>query len=189
VPRKPRVDEPDSFHHVSAVTSNREPLFRETTDRRDFIERLRRASAKHDWRCNAYCLMDTHFHLVVYTGAATLALGMSQLCSRYAQSFNWKYGRSGHLFRQRYSSRHITDDAQLLEAHRYVALNPVRAGLCADPVEWFWASYRAICGLEPAPDFLDVDAVLDLFSTDRNVARDAFRRLVLSGIEDRKAGV
>jgi putative transposase len=189
MPRKPRVDSPDTMHHVSAVTSNREPLFRATADRRSFSDVLRRVVRKYEWRCQAYCLMDTHFHLIVYTPTATLGIGMNQLCSRYAQAFNWKYGRTGHLFRQRYSSRHITDDAHLLEAHRYVALNPVRAGLCQDPAEWFWGSYRSICGLEPAPDFLDVEAVFGLFSAKGEAARKAFKFFVLGAFEDLKAGV
>jgi putative transposase len=127
--------------------------------------------------------MDTHFHLIVYTVTATLSVGMRRLLGEYAQWVNWKYGRRGHLFARRLSSRHITDDAHLLEAHRYVALNPVRAGLCDDPAEWRWGSYRALAGLERPPDFLDVQAVHQLFSLQPEAAACAYRAFVLSGIE------
>jgi putative transposase len=82
-----------------------------------------------------------------------------------------------------FSSRHITDDAHLLEAHRYVALNPVRAGLCDDPAQWRWGSYRALAGFERPPDFLDVKAVHELFSLEPAAAVRAYRAFVLSGIE------
>jgi REP element-mobilizing transposase RayT len=158
-------------------------LFREPADRHRFLLQLREVARDHDWRCHAYCLMGTHFHLIVYTVSATLSAGAGRLLGEYARWFNWKYDRHGHLFGGPFTSRHIRDDEQLLENHRYVALNPVRAEHCHDPAAWRWGSYRALAGLERAPDFLDVDAVLDLFDSRRDVARRAYRELVHSGIE------
>jgi putative transposase len=183
VPRKPRIDLPDSIHHVTALAASDDQLFREPADQRRFTQHLRRVAIDHDWRCNAYCLMGTHFHLIVYTVTATLSIGMRRLLGEYAQWFNWKYERRGHLFSGRFSSRHITDDAYLLEAHRYVALNPVRAGLCNDPADWRWGSYRALAGFERPPDFLDVRAVRELFNLEPEAAARGYRAFVLSGIE------
>jgi len=67
--------------------------------------------------------------------------------------------------------------------HRYVALNPVRAGLCREPAQWPWGSYKAICGLERPAEFLDVTAVQGLFSLRDAAARRAYRDFVRSGIE------
>jgi len=108
--------------------------------------------------------MGSHFHTLIYTVDATLSTGTGRLLGEYARWFNWKYDRNGHLFGSRFTSRHIEDDTQLLENHRYVALNPVRAGHCDNPAAWRWGSYRAIAGLERAPDFLDLDAAHRLFS-------------------------
>jgi putative transposase len=183
VPRPERVDLPDSIHHVTGLACGDEPLFREPADRRRFLAQLSNVVAKYEWRCDAYCLMGTHFHLIVYTLKPTLSAGMRRVCSAYAQWFNWKYCRRGHLFGQRFGSRHIIDDAHLLEAHRYIALNPVRADLCNYPAQWRWGSYRALAGLERPRDFLDVSAVHGLFSLRRDAAQRAFREFVLSGIE------
>jgi putative transposase len=183
VPRKPRIDLPDSIHHVTALAAGEDQLFREPADQQRFMQHLRQVGIDHDWRCNAYCLMGTHFHLIEYTVNATLSVGMRRLLGEYAQWFNWKYDRRGHLFAGRFSSRHITDDAYLLEAHRYVALNPVRAGLCDDPADWRWGSYRALAGFERPDDFLDVQAVHGLFSVKAEAAAKAYRAFVLSGIE------
>jgi putative transposase len=159
VPRKPRVDLPDSIHHVMARANSDELLYRETSDRWRFTQLLRAAVRDHDWRCHAYCLMSTHFHLLVYTVDATLSVGVARLLGDYARWFNLKYERRGHLFASRFASRHVTDDAQLLATHRYIALNPVQGELCADPAEWRWGSYRALAGLERAPDFVAVNTV------------------------------
>jgi len=127
--------------------------------------------------------MGSHFHLILYTPQPTLSAGMARLCSRYAQWFNWKYARNGHLFAHRFSSQHITSDEHLFAAHRYVALNPVTAGQCSDPAGWRWGSYRALAWLAAPPEFLDVAAVYDLFCPRHNEARRAYRALVLSGAE------
>jgi putative transposase len=120
-------------------------LYDEVADRHRFLELLAEVVARYEWRCDAYCLMGTHFHLILYTVKPTLSAGMRRLSGAYAQWFNWKYSRHGHLFAGRFSSRHITEDAHLLEAHRYVALNPVRAEHCDDPADWRWSSLSRAC--------------------------------------------
>jgi hypothetical protein len=109
---------------------------------------------------------------------------MQHLCGTYAQWFNWKYGRRGHLFGRRFGSVHIVKDSHLLEAHRYVALNPVRAGLCRGPESWRWGSFRALAGLEVAPPFLDAKAVLELFALRRSLAQRSFGRFVSASSPD-----
>src|SRR4051794_40978541 len=181
MPRKPRIDLPDAMHHVAARSTGEELLFRGSADRLQFLDDLRGVANKHDWRLSAYCLMGSHFHLIVYTVRPTLSAGMRRLCAAYAQWFNWRHDRHGHLFAARFMSQHITDDEHLVEAHRYIALNPVRAAHCDHPAGWRWGSYRALAGLERPLDFLDVDSVHDLFDS-----AEAYRRFVLAG---RRPGV
>jgi REP-associated tyrosine transposase len=178
MPRRPRIDLPDAMHHVAARANGDTVLFSEPGDRLQFLDELREVTRKYDWRCSAYCLMGSHFHLIVYTVRPTLSAGMRRLCAAYAQWFNWRYNRHGHLFGARFMSQHITEDAHLMEAHRYVALNPVRADHGEDPADWRWGSYRALAGLERPVDFLDIESVHDVFDSAR-----AYRSFVLSGIE------
>jgi putative transposase len=186
VPRKQRTDLPDAIHHVAALAVQDQRAFREEEDRIRLLVQLERVSQTYSWRCLSYCLMGTHFHLIVHTEEANLSAGMQHLCGTYAQWFNWKYERRGHLFARRFASTRIVRDSHLLEAHRYVALNPVRAGLCAQPADWRWGSFRAHCGLEPSPDFLD-HAVLGLFADPTQTRQEAFRRFVQSAIRDMPA--
>jgi putative transposase len=184
VPRPLRIDIPDGIHHVAALAVDKEVVFREPADRRRLFVQLEEIVQCYEWSCSAYCLMGTHFHLIVHTLQANLSRGIQHLCGSYAQWFNWKYGRRGHLFGRRFASAHIVTDSHLLEAHRYVACNPVRAGLCNEPARWRWGSYRAISGLEPAPAFLDTDRVLSLFGLRRAAAQSAFRAFIDAASSD-----
>jgi REP element-mobilizing transposase RayT len=178
MPRPLRIDVADATHHIAALAVENERVFREPADRRRFIDQLAATVACYRWNCRAYCLMGNHFHLIVHTPEPNLSRGMQHLCGVYAKWFNWKYTRRGHLFGRRFGSAHIVTDEHLLEAHRYVALNPVRAGLCRAPESWRWGSFRAVVGLERPPEFLDVRGVLDLFAARPTKAQFIFRRFV-----------
>ena len=178
MPRPPREEVPGGFFHIAARAVDGADVFHEVHDRLSLLALLHGVAQRYEWRCQAYCLMCTHFHLIVQTMKPTLARGMQALCGVYGLRFNKRYERRGHLFGSRYMSVAITSDVHLLEAHRYVARNPVRAGLCARPGDWRWGSYRAILDLEGAFSFLDVAGVLRLLDDRPVVARELFRRHV-----------
>ncbi len=92
----------------------------------------------------AYCLMTNHFHLLVQTPQPNLSQGMQRLNSEYAGYFNERHRLDGHLFQQRFDSRLIETDEYFADAMRYIAFNPVRAGLCGHPAEWPWSSFFGV---------------------------------------------
>jgi REP element-mobilizing transposase RayT len=156
----------------------RQAIFRDDDDRASFLSVLWAVVRRHDWSCLAFCLMTTHYHLVIRTPDANLAAGMQRLNGNFAQGFNRKHGEAGHLFERRYHSVPIERDAHLLELYRYIALNPVRAGVCSRPEGWRWSSYRAVVGLASPPDFLATDWALLYFGSNRKRARERFRAFV-----------
>jgi putative transposase len=121
--------------------------------------------------------MPNHYHLVVETPNADLSIGMHRLNGGYARTFNRRYALDGHLFERRFHSVAVESDWHLLELSRYLALNPVRGGVCRRPADWPWSSYRALAELAPAPPFLAVDKVLGYFGREGR-ARGAFRAFV-----------
>jgi REP element-mobilizing transposase RayT len=85
--------------------------------------------------------MTNHFHLVIQTPTESLAMGMQRLNGVYARRFNARHSLQGHLFERRYVARFIDDEEQLEATVRYVARNPVRAGLCQSPADWQWCNF------------------------------------------------
>jgi putative transposase len=96
----------------------------------------------------------------------------------YAQSFNRRHDRDGHLFGDRFHAVQVLNDGHLLEVTRYVARNPIRAGLCRQPFEWEWSSYGAMIGQRAPLAFMDYDGVLRRFGQRRGAAIRAVRAFV-----------
>jgi hypothetical protein len=63
-------------------------------------------------------------------------------------------------------ARRITDGDDLLNVLRYVALNPVAAGLVEDPFAWAWSAARVHAGLAPARIPLDESSIRAAFDDD-----------------------
>jgi putative transposase len=178
MPRACREEVPGGIFHIATRSVFERMAFENVDDREDFLRVLGKVVELCDWRCKSYCLMGTHYHLIVETPKPNLSVGMQFLNSRYAQRFNLRHGRRGHLFGERFYSLLIETDRHLLAALRYVARNPVEAGLCEQPADWRWSSFRSLVGLEPALRLLDVDGVLELFSTRKPIARSHLVELV-----------
>jgi hypothetical protein len=106
--------------------------------------------------------MTSHYHLLFRTPEPNIAAGMQMLNGSYALTFNQRHGFSGHLFDRRYGATFIQSDEQLWVTARYIAYNPVEAGLCVDPADWTHGSIPATLGLCPPREFLDVDALYRL---------------------------
>jgi REP element-mobilizing transposase RayT len=129
------------------------------------------------WRCFAYCLMDNHVHLLVQTPDPNLGDGMRRLHGEYAQRYNQRHGKVGHVFQGRFGSKLIVDDEQLWTVVRYIARNPVEAGLCREPYEWRWSSHRStLDGSEPT--WLDRMRLLERFGAMGGDPRATYRALV-----------
>jgi putative transposase len=178
MPFPPRLQLAGATYHVATRGTGPSELFRTPDDRRGFLLVLERTVTKYGWRVHAYCLMVTHYHLVVTTPEPNIARGMQFLNSIYAREFNRCYGRLGHLVAARYAGKLIESDGHAFEVCRYVPLNPVQARLCAKPEHWPWSSYSATLGLRPAPAFLDPSWILELFGGDLSTARQTLRDFV-----------
>ncbi|CAN5818668.1 transposase [soil metagenome] len=141
--RVSRTSLPDGHFHVySRAVAAAGLLFQDDDDRAHFVRLLWRAASRHEWTCHAFCLMGTHYHLVLESRAAHLSAGLHRLHWLYARSFNQKHGLFGHVFAGRFSTRVIESEDYLFDACTYVLLNPIRAGLCNRAEDWPWSFSR-----------------------------------------------
>ena len=155
----------------------RRRIFVDDHDRRTYLRLLAQEVVRHRWRCLTYCLMENHVHLLVETPAGTLGSGMRQLHGQYAQRFNRRHDRWGHLFGGRYGSVRMDDDAQLWMTLGYIARNPVEAALARTADAWPWSSHAAIlAGSTPA--WLDDARLLEYLGGSGGDARGRYAECV-----------
>lgn len=177
-----RLEFAGSFWHITVRGNERREIFRDVNDCARLLELLAEAVRRFDWILYAYALMPNHYHLALELTRPTLSRGMQWLNGRYAQMFNTRYGRVGHLFQGRFHSFLIEKESYFLEVLRYVVLNPVRAKIVVRPERSQWTSYLATAGLCKSPQWLAVDRVLEVFHPDREIARCRYRDFVEEGI-------
>jgi putative transposase len=180
VPRPKRDPGPGLFHVYTHCVWAAPGLFRSDVDRMAFLRQLARVIRGFGWTCIAYCLMDTHYHLIVDVPDPSLPLGMQSLNFRYAIGFNQTYGLRGHVLFERYGSRRIEGQADLLGTYKYVALNPVEANLCASPLDWVWSSYAGTVGRAAPQAFVEAALILGCMDGSRERRAAQLRRYVES---------
>src|SRR6266496_2221186 len=163
-----RIVDPNSIYHVISRGNNRGPIVWDEPDRASFRDEFAAVALRWGWDVLAWCLMTTHYHALVRARHGGLSEGMQALNGNHSRRTNHRYGRTGHLFQNRFFSVEVASDAHLVGALLYVARNPVAAGVCSDASQWSDSSYRATVGLDRAPRWLMVEDVLRLFGRSRD---------------------
>jgi REP element-mobilizing transposase RayT len=173
---------PGGIFHVTSRGNDGQSIYIDDHDRAAKLAILERVVARFGLLVLTYCEMTNHDHWIFQDLFGRLSDAMQVLNTAYSRRTNRRYRRTGHLIRNRFDARLIESEAHLLEACRYVILNPVRAGMRDLPEEWPWSSYRALAGIDHAPPFLAASELLRLFSPRPDVARCEFRRYVRDGL-------
>jgi REP element-mobilizing transposase RayT len=151
-------------HHVWVNATGHESYFVDEVDRVMWIQSVSRTMEEHGLTCVAFCQMTTHAHLLLNVPDRSLPAAMQRLNYDYSRRFNVRHDRVGQLVRRRYGNRRIDDAADLLGAFAYVALNPVKAGLCPRAEDWRWSSLASALGVTHDFPFVDPSLVLAEFN-------------------------
>ena len=177
-----RIELAGGLYHVTSRVGGREDIYLCDDDRVAWLRVLEQVCERFNWRCHGFCQMSNHYHLVVETIEGNLSQGMRQLNGVYTQHVNRALQRVGHVLQGRYKAVMVEKEGHLLELARYVALNPVRAGMVSDAGQLRWSSYGAFVGLASAPQWLEVDWVLGQFGVERAQAVVRFVDFVRAGV-------
>lgn len=163
MPRTRRQFAPGHSHHVFQRGNNRLPTFQGDEDRGFFLACLCEASRRFACDIGGYVLMANHYHLLVTPWEEGAISRMVQCAGRrYVGNVNKIHDRSGTLWEGRFKSSLIDSSRYALACLRYIDLNPVRAGIAGDAVDYRWSSYRHHAGLLADPLVTDHPVYLAL---------------------------
>ena len=163
-----RIQYPGAIYHITVRGNNRQEIFLEDSDRTYFLRLLGKVCEQYHFEIFAFCLMSNHFHLFLRSAEANLSAGMHWLNTSFTVYFNWRHGRSGHLFQGRYHSVLVADQEYFLHLSMYLHLNPVRAGIAENPGDYGWSSFRDYLAAKPRFPWLNRDQVLAHYSRSRD---------------------
>ena len=184
MPRTKCLDLPEVTQHVVQRRNDRQACFFRPVDYVRYLQDLREAGLKFGCQIHAYVLMTNHVHLLVTPPAAGSVSRMMQTVGRrYVRYINDAIGRTGTLWEGRYKSSLVDSERYVLACYRYIELNPVRAGMVAEPTDYPWSS----CGcnargqddplLSPHPVYLQIAGEIE-------ERRALYRELVSQALAD-----
>ena len=183
MPRPLRVQFPGAVYHVMCRGNRQEPIFKDSSDHKMFLNTLGDVCRKCGWRVHAFVLMGNHYHLLIETPEANLVDGMRWFQGVYTQRFNARHKVWGHLFQGRYKALLVDEGEYFATVASYIHLNPARAH-CFDLeterlADFEWSSYRGYMRPSERPEWLRVERGLESFGCmDTPSGRSRYRKMM-----------
>lgn len=167
-------------YHIMMRGVNKQNIFNDDKDRQMFIRIMNYCKQKYNCEIYAYCLMHNHVHILFKDNSFIISDFMQYTASIYAEEFNKKYKRVGHLFQDRFKSIPVYNDNYLLRLIRYIHRNPEKAGICKTE-DYKWSSYKEyVC----KPKVIERDKILKKFDSQEKVAINKFKEFVYDASND-----
>lgn len=174
--RLARIVLPGIPHHVTQRGNGRARTFFGDADYQFFRDLLVEHCREHNVSIQGWCLMPNHVHLILAPKDTDgLRAALSRVHRLYAGHVHAREKRTGHFWQGRFGCVAM-DEAHLIAAMAYVALNPVRARLVEKAADWRWSSIHAYRSPGKGDGVTDTDAVAPHL--------DAAMRIVAGGEED-----
>ncbi len=177
-----RIEYPNAWHHVMNRARREQKLFRDKEDYICFYDLLHETSEMFNIKISAYCLMPTHYHLLVQTPEMNLARCMRHLNGVYTQRYNIRHKCDGTLFRGRYKSILVEEDSYLLQLVRYIHRNPLRAGIVEKLDQFQWSSHKGYVSKAKKWDWLNKGFILSMLSSKKSQQIKRYKEFI--SIED-----
>lgn len=202
MPRRDVPFLPDQYYHFYNRGNNRQAVFFERDNYLYFLRGLKRYLRQYV-EILAYCLMPTHYHLLVrvkqtsevfktseVSGAQTseffknsevseVSRAMMRLGVSYTKAINKRFGRVGALFQGQFKGKPIQHYSHLLNLCLYIHANPVKDGLVFLPEDWEFSNYLEWMNLREG-NLVNRDFIRENFGTS-----DEYKTLVMDYIKNR----
>lgn len=180
MPRCARVKSPDSIYHIMVRSISDTPLFKCSNDKDMYLGLIRKYQVQFDFKVYAYCLMDTHAHIIIDCNGADISKIMHGINQCYAQYFNRTYNRHGHLFQDRFKSKIIYEDKYIVALSSYIHNNPADIKEYENRVEKYrYSSLGIYLGMmKDKFNIIDSEFILNYFGNDMICARKNYIEFV-----------
>lgn len=155
MPRTSRIKSKTGIYHVMLRGADGRIIFADQQDCRKFLKVLKKVKEKSEFQMFAYCLMGNHVHLLLREKTEPLDVIIKRLGVSYVSYYNRKYQLHGHLFQDRFRSEPVETDKYFLDVLRYIVQNPLKAGLCDDPMKYPWVGCSWVFKNNPLLDGLE----------------------------------
>lgn len=142
MPRTARKISSTGYYHVVARGINHEKIFLQPREKNNFKRLLRKYSEKYEVEIYAYCIMSTHIHLLIKSEIQVLSAFMGMVLAEYAEYYNFKHGRNGHVFQNRFTSECIETEKYFWNCIQYIHLNPVKANMVKTASNYKYSSMK-----------------------------------------------
>lgn len=144
MPRISRNNITSKYIHVITQGIKKEYIFQEDEYKQEYIKLLNKIVEEFSYtRILAYCIMDNHAHLLIYTNETKeLSKIMSRVNTSYGIFYNKKTDRVGYVFRNRYYTQEIVDERHLFNTLVYIHKNPVKAKIVEKESDYKYSSYN-----------------------------------------------
>jgi REP element-mobilizing transposase RayT len=173
-----RIAYRDAWYHVMNRARIGQEAFPAKEDYFSFIELIKDTAEMFNLKVSAYCLMPSHYHLLVQTPEANISRCMRHINGVYTQNYNTRNMSDGTLFRGRYKSILVDADSYLLELIRYIHRNPFRAGMVYKLDDYPWSSHKGYLSKSKKWQWLHKDYILDMFSQKKHLQVKIYRQFV-----------
>ena len=186
-----RIEFPGAWYHFTCRGNERNSIFKDDTDRKEFLSILKDSLEKYATQLHGYVLMENHFHLILHTPSGNLRHFAQRFNTAYTVYYNRKHKRNGHLYQGRYKAILIEKDSYLLVLSRYIHLNPVKIKKIkklslSERIEYLrsyrWSSNLGYGLLRYRNDFMCYGDVLDYMGEDTKNGRKGYREFVEDGL-------
>ncbi|MCM8795346.1 MAG: transposase [Candidatus Omnitrophica bacterium] len=175
-----RIIYPGAFYHLTQRAPGREVLFLENSDYLHMLSLIKEISISYQWNVFCFVLMPNHLHLLLQIQKPNLSKGAKELFERYAKYFNAKFQRKGPVFCKPYRVSLCVDESYLLVISLYIHLNPYKAKLTDDPMNYKWSSVKLYTDKEAPQTFVKYDFILGIIEDNLDKAKNIYKKLLLS---------
>jgi REP element-mobilizing transposase RayT len=189
MPRAARIKDPTAVYHTMSRSISEFDLFPDNSDKECFLDLIKKYKEKFHCKIYGYCLMSSHYHLIIDTCGYDISKFMKSLNQSYVKYVNKKYNRRGHLLTERFNSKIIDTTEYMLTVSAYVHNNPKDLeGYSGKEFEYPYSSMGIYIGKQrDKRNLVDTEFVLGCVNeNDRNRAIKAYTEMV---IERRDIGI